>query len=923
MKGTMTRLRGKISLGIRAKLSIVTAFFVTGIIFSVSIISLGQQYRSLTDSQERELRPIRSLVERIVLDLENISNTMQLIEDFRIRIREKGRELSRYRRQSSEEVKKETKFGAWMRTQAENIRKDLIEKGTLKEEKARELDEKLRKMVAGSSLLKKILIESESTRVVYRDTYFSEYLNERKIREIEDSVRALLRDQTGDAIGEGQFRRIGGFAAQAVDREREFRKITAELKAAEARDSAADGAEVAGLRKRLLEIAAAREQNLSGLNEEIMSCSYRSQKKLLRALGMNTGDIRIQLYTARDSRPGFDTRNFSDRRGINAAGFFDDPLVRRDWKKRGRVTEDPAGAWEDPAAVESAGRRYDVTLRPVFRNPEVAFRAHAVIRQMARDPESWRVLCENDARYSGEIRIIAKKLRDRIALLRRNAVTRPADDPPFRALYGEYSAVLKKRGERMRELAAKTRARSGGLFSWIRTGGSPQARYTADAFINLRETALYDFGILRARADPGRYEEFFESRDAADEARERWRALRGWIMSGESETVIPPFVIRGKSLPVIEDGVMSRSRSELEEEMWRLDSTPLYRAGKKPDVHGLARELYASSIAGLTRTIVDVTESRARIWAGMRIILYAAGALGLAAVALSLFMSTVIVRDIETISAKAALVGNGDLTVTFGVDRRDEIGALSGTLNAMVRGLVERERAKKALGRFVSTQVAELALASDLKLGGERKECAVLFNDIRGFTSLSEQMTPEEIMEFLNEYLSMIVGCVDRTDGVVDKFIGDAIMATWGAVYSGGDDAANAVNAALMMRAAVARYNAGRAAAGRVPVRTGCGLSYGPVIAGQVGTEERLEYTVIGDTVNLASRIESLTKEFGCDILISQGMRDRVKDMFRLVMIQDIKVKGKNEPQTIHAVLGRLDDPSAPKSLEELRALIS
>ena len=235
-------------------------------------------------------------------------------------------------------------------------------------------------------------------------------------------------------------------------------------------------------------------------------------------------------------------------------------------------------------------------------------------------------------------------------------------------------------------------------------------------------------------------------------------------MRGESETEISPAIVAGAKLGVFEEGVMSRSRSELEEEMWRLDSTPLGAGG------GLARELYADGVAGLTRTVVDITEGRERIFSGMLSVIYAAGALGAVAVLLSLFLSTMMVRNIETISAKAARVGSGDLDVTFDVKSGDEIGALAETLNAMVRGLVERERATSALGRFVNTHVAEKALRGELKLGGERKDCAILFADIRGFTSMSELMEPEQIVEFLNEYMTVMVACVDRTGGIVDKY---------------------------------------------------------------------------------------------------------------------------------------------------------
>ena len=170
--------------------------------------------------------------------------------------------------------------------------------------------------------------------------------------------------------------------------------------------------------------------------------------------------------------------------------------------------------------------------------------------------------------------------------------------------------------------------------------------------------------------------------------------------------------------------------------------------------------------------------------------------------------------------------------------------------------------------------------------------------------------------------MTRMVDCVNATNGVVDKFIGDAIMAVWGAPVSYGNDTENAINGALMMRQQLLEFNRGRGGDKKPVIRIGCGINTGPVLAGQIGSEERMEYTVIGDTVNLASRIESLNKPFGTDILISQDTYSIVKGIYRVEPMQKIKVKGKAEPLQIYAVLGRMDDPAAPKSLDELRRLL-
>ncbi|PJZ70547.1 adenylate/guanylate cyclase domain-containing protein [Leptospira perolatii] len=265
-------------------------------------------------------------------------------------------------------------------------------------------------------------------------------------------------------------------------------------------------------------------------------------------------------------------------------------------------------------------------------------------------------------------------------------------------------------------------------------------------------------------------------------------------------------------------------------------------------------------------------------------------------------------------------ITKGNFRIGIKPSTKDEVGLLTEYFVNMGKGLEEREKVKDALGRFVNKEIAELVLKQELTLGGERKQCAIFFSDIRSFTAISEKLEPEEVVEFLNEYMTEMVRCVNNTQGVVDKFIGDAIMATWGAIRSTDKDAENAVNGALLMRAALIKFNQGRGGDKRPIIRIGCGLNYGPVIAGQIGSEERLEYTVIGDAVNLASRVEALNKPFGTDILITQDLYEVVKELFVVEKMKSIKVKGKVEPQVIYAVLGRKDDPNHIKSLSELRA---
>lgn len=261
----------------------------------------------------------------------------------------------------------------------------------------------------------------------------------------------------------------------------------------------------------------------------------------------------------------------------------------------------------------------------------------------------------------------------------------------------------------------------------------------------------------------------------------------------------------------------------------------------------------------------------------------------------------------------------GKFNIDIKASSGDEIGVLTRSFVHMGKGLEERERIKDAFGKFVNKDIAERAAKGEIKLGGERKRVTVFFSDVRSFTAMSEKLSPEEVVEFLNQYMGRMVRCIEATGGVVDKFIGDAIMAVWGAPVSTGHDTASAIDAVLAMRDSLKEFNVGRGTAKKPHISIGAGINSGDVLVGQIGSEHRLEYTVIGDTVNLTSRIESLTKPFGADILVSEDAYKEVKDKYSFVPMKKIKVKGKSEPQQVYAVLGRIGDPKAFTSLEELR----
>ncbi len=220
---------------------------------------------------------------------------------------------------------------------------------------------------------------------------------------------------------------------------------------------------------------------------------------------------------------------------------------------------------------------------------------------------------------------------------------------------------------------------------------------------------------------------------------------------------------------------------------------------------------------------------------------------------------------------------------------------------------VQLEVSNARLGRYFSPGV--VARIADegggvTGLGGRTQDVAVMFLDIRGFTAMTEKLAPSDAVALLSQYHERMVQEIFRFGGTIDKFIGDAIMVTFGTPDPANDDAERAVRAGLAMNRALADLNADRSAAGQPAIRHGIGIHYGPVIAGNIGTESRLEYTVIGDTVNVASRVEDACKATGETFLISDAVQARIPADIAVRALAEHQVKGRQAPVRLFAVDG-------------------
>ena len=289
---------------------------------------------------------------------------------------------------------------------------------------------------------------------------------------------------------------------------------------------------------------------------------------------------------------------------------------------------------------------------------------------------------------------------------------------------------------------------------------------------------------------------------------------------------------------------------------------------------------------------------------GLRLtILFILAAGIVAAVGLSIFAANSVAAPLKDVETAMAEVERGRLDGHAPVVSTDEIGAVAEGFNRMLQGLREREMVKETFGKYVTPEIRDEILAGRISGEGELKEVTVLFADIRDFTPWVEATAPREVVRDLNEYFTEMAEAIRAQHGLVLQFIGDEIEAVFGAPIASPDHAAMAVRAALDMRGRLRAWNARREAAGKPPLRHGIGIHTGTVLAGNIGGAERLSYALVGDPVNLASRIQGLTKDFKVDILISEATRKSIDSGVTVEELPAVRVKGRAEEVNVYKVV--------------------
>ncbi len=299
----------------------------------------------------------------------------------------------------------------------------------------------------------------------------------------------------------------------------------------------------------------------------------------------------------------------------------------------------------------------------------------------------------------------------------------------------------------------------------------------------------------------------------------------------------------------------------------------------------------------------------------------------LVSIAFLFLFSRQLTRPMAAIGASMRkIIESSDLSERVDIEYGDETGEMAHTFNIML-GELERayNQIKKYAFQAVLAQKKETKIRNifqkyvpqdlidrffenpESMLVGENRELSILFSDIRSFTSISEAMRPDDLVNSLNRYFSVMVDIIMNRQGIIDKYIGDAIMAFFGAPVHHEDDAYNSVMAGIEMAESIKEFNRKQVSAGRPEFRIGIGIAWGEVTVGNIGTEKKMDYTVIGDIVNLASRLEGLTKPYHQDLIIAESLLPAVRDKMAWRLLDTVAVKGKSRGVRIYTVSRRLN----------------
>ena len=300
---------------------------------------------------------------------------------------------------------------------------------------------------------------------------------------------------------------------------------------------------------------------------------------------------------------------------------------------------------------------------------------------------------------------------------------------------------------------------------------------------------------------------------------------------------------------------------------------------------------------GTARIGISLKELNAAIY-GQKVVFFWIAVTFLAfGLSISFALGKILTRPIYTLSEGMQNVARGDVSVQIKVRLKDEIGRLAEAFNQMILSLREKLHMEKYLSGATVKSIRCHRDAAHLQLGGEQKYVTALFSDVRGFTSLSEKMKPEDVVGLLNIYLNLQSKVIDQWGGIVDKFVGDEVVA----IFEGKGEEIKAARAAVEIQHYCTALNEARSAAGAKQIQIGIGLNSGDVIMGNIGSEDHMDYTVIGDTINVASRLCGIARPG--QIVVSKTIADEIGSLSLLKKLEPVMLKGKDKPTEVHEVV--------------------
>ncbi|WP_100765474.1 adenylate/guanylate cyclase domain-containing protein [Leptospira ellisii] len=865
-------------LGIRAKLALFTGALIALTVVVLSFIDVNQQTEILTQSYEKEAAISRHYISGLVLELENISSSLIRVESFRERVKRQSQALRKYRTKVvTQEEKQVSLFG---------FKTKLF--GVLGKEKKSEI----------------------------KDTYYSVYLSKSDIEELEKKTHSLLRDPNGLGITDATYSKLKTLAQVVAVLEADLNEQKGRWDELHAKERTSER-EIQETEAATESLKDKIEKARNVLDRSILELSLSKQHRKIEELGLDMSQYRIQTFPVIGNQvkenliPSFDTKIFKPDGPVNSDVFFSEIDAHlKDSIRKILALDFSQNIRENAYTI---GKTELQTLySPIFRNQNSTERA---LKMRGTAPDFAKRYVQQDVSVSYQIRDLIPSLKKRIQELKeKKPPIPPFQDRTYRDLYGRYSKLVQDRDEVFetfrnefsedKKVAAENAAKpKPGKNKNPKTSFPIQSETDLwiDSLGQARNAALEDWIVLRFSQNSGAYQDYLRNPKEQILAKERYAAIRDWIYSGKSETPTPQL----KKL--IPDGIIANSRGEAEEILWGLDSKPLLSESGEE----IASSILTANLSGISRTLVDRTEGLQMIRKNRNSAIATALIICAMSILLAILISGFVVQKIKRIIFHAQEVGHGNLEVQFEQGGKDELGTLTIALNSMVAGLREREKIKNILGTMIDPVVVSEAMVdlAALKRGSEKRITA-FFSDVAGFSNISEKLTSVELASLLNEYLSAMTLILKKHEGVLDKYIGDAIVGIFNAPVEVDRHCIKAARASVEMIETLEKLRQEwRDKKAYIPeaqeMQIRIGLNTGLAKVGFMGTDSISAYTMMGDTVNLAARLEAAGKDYGVSILVSESVQHEIQDEFFTRLLDVVRVKGKNEPVRLYELVGR------------------